>query len=59
MVEILGMKIEVTSALAVAGMEQYLQKNPQAKKSEIISDYFWWELLSLIFSLRKLVIIGA
>ena len=37
LVEILGMKIEVTSALAVAGMEQYLQKNPQAKNQKLLA----------------------
>jgi len=37
LVEILEMKIEVTSALAVAGIEQYLQKNPDAKNQKLLA----------------------
>ena len=35
--EILGQKIEPTSALAIAGIEQFLQHNPQAKNSKILA----------------------
>jgi len=37
LVKILEMKIEVTSALAVAGIEQYLEKNPDAKNQKLLA----------------------
>lgn len=35
--EILGQKIEPTSALTIAGAVQYLQKNPQAKNQKLLA----------------------